>query len=88
MRQSFTISMIALIFITLGSGGGAPGGGLPGSAASPFSGSVSTAFTAGLSHIEGKYRFTQNNYLLESALAGRVRTAGTRIACHEADAPP
>jgi hypothetical protein len=50
-------------------------GGLPGSGASPFSGSVSTAFTAGISHIDGKYRFTQNNYLLEgaqkiSALAG------------------
>ena len=59
MRQSFTISMIALIFIKLGCGGGAAGGGLPGSAASPFSGSVSTVFTAGISHIEGKYRFTQ-----------------------------
>jgi hypothetical protein len=66
MRQSFTISMIALIFITLGRGGAA-GGGLPGSAASPFSGPVSTAFTAGISHIEDKYRFTQNNYLLEGA---------------------
>jgi len=31
-------------------------GGLPGSGASPFSGSVSTAFTAGISHIDGKYR--------------------------------
>src|ERR1700716_2410353 len=59
--------MIALIFVTLGCGGGGAGGGQAGSAASPFSGSVSTAFTAGISHIDGKYRFTQNNYLLEGA---------------------
>jgi hypothetical protein len=66
MRKSFTVSMIAFIFFTLGCGGGAAGG-QAGSAASPFSGSVSTAFTAGISHIDGKYRFTQNNYLLEGA---------------------
>jgi len=29
--------------------------------------SPSAAFTAGISHIDGKYRFTQNNYLLEGA---------------------
>jgi len=58
--------MIAFIFFTLGCGGGA-GGGQAGSTVSPFSGSVSTAFTAGISHIDGKYRFTQNNYLLEGA---------------------
>ena len=63
MRKSFTVSMIAFIFITLGCGGG----GQAGSAASPFSISVSTAFTAGISHIDGKYRFTQNNYLFEGA---------------------
>jgi hypothetical protein len=64
--------MIAFTFITLGCGAGG-GGGQAGSAASPFSSSssssvsVSTAFTAGISHIDGKYRFTQNNYLLEGA---------------------
>jgi len=62
MRKSFTVSMIAFIFFTLGCGGGA-GGRQAGSTVSPFSGSVSTAFTAGISHIDGKYRFTQNNYL-------------------------
>ena len=69
MRKSFTVSMIALIFITLGcgGGGGGAGGGQAASAANPFSTSVSTAFTAGISHIDGKYRFTQNNYLLEGA---------------------
>ena len=66
MRKSFTVSMIAFIFITLGCGGGA-GGEQAASTASPFSGSVSTAFAAGISHIDGKYRFTQNNYLLEGA---------------------
>ena len=76
MRQSFTINMIALIFITLGCGGGAAGGGLPGSASSSFSGSVSTAFTAGISHIEDKYSFTQNNDLLEiSAPSARARAS-------------
>jgi hypothetical protein len=57
MRKWFTVSMIAFIFTTLGGGAGA-GGGQAASAASPFSGSVSTAFTAGISHIDGKYRFT------------------------------
>jgi hypothetical protein len=95
MRKSFAVSMIAFVFITLGCGGGGAGvgGGQAGSAASPFSGSVSTAFTAGISHIDGKYRFTQNNYLLEGA--HKISTLGSgsifiylTIACHEADAPP
>ena len=69
MRKPFIVSMIAFIFITLGcgGGGGGAGGGQAASAANPFSTSVSTAFTAGISHIDGKYRFTQNNYLLEGA---------------------
>ncbi len=67
MRQSFTISMIALIFITLGCGGGAAQGGLPGSAASPF-------FRLRLNRLHrrdqpcrGQIQFTQNSYLLEGA---------------------
>ena len=65
MRKSFTVSMIAFTFITLGCGAGG-GGGQDGSAASPFSSSVAVS-TAWISHIDGKYRFTQNNYLLEGA---------------------
>ena len=99
MRKSFTVSMIAFVFITLGcggvgvGGGAGVGGGQAGSAASPFSGSVSTAFTAGISHIDGKYRFTQNNYLFEGAHKISALGSGSifiylTIACHEADAPP
>ncbi len=74
MKKSFLISMMALIFITIGCGTGHPGSSpaatststsAPGS--SPSSVSVSTAFTAGVSHIDGRYRFTQNNYLVEGA---------------------
>ena len=76
MRKSFTVSMIAIIFITFGCGGGG-GVGQASSAAIPFSSSVSvsTAFTAGISHIDGKYRFTQNNYLLEGAAEAKQRVA-------------
>jgi hypothetical protein len=76
MRKSFIVSMIAFSFITLGcGGGGGAGGGQAGSAVSPLSASVSTAFTAGISHIDGKYRFTQNNYLLEGAQ--KISTLGS-----------
>src|SRR6202171_2848633 len=74
MRKSFLISMIALAFVTIGCGAGHPGSSsasIPASGSSSTSSSssasVSTAFTAGISHIDGKYRFTQNNYLLEGA---------------------
>ena len=77
MRKSFIVSMIAFIFITLGCGGGGAGGGQAASAANPFSTSVSTAFTAGISHIDGKYRFTQNNYLLEGAQ--KISALGSNI---------
>jgi hypothetical protein len=89
MRKSFTISMIAFVFIALGCGGGA-GGGQAGSAAGPFSGSVSTAFTAGMSHIDGTYRFTQNNYLLEGCTENqRPRLwLDLHLSDPEADAPP
>jgi hypothetical protein len=36
------------------------------------------AFTAGISHIDGKYRFTQNNYLLEGAQ--KISTLGSNSA--------
>jgi hypothetical protein len=83
LRKSFLISVMAAIFVTIGCGSGNPGAisastSVPGSgsstpspspspAPSPSSPSVSTAFTAGVSHIDGKYRFTQNNYLVEGA---------------------
>jgi hypothetical protein len=74
MKKCFLISMMALIFITIGCGSGHPGtssastpapGPSPSSASTPVS--VSTAFTAGVTHINGTYRFTNNNYLLEGA---------------------
>src|ERR1700738_3959324 len=79
MKKSFLISMMALTLITIGCGSGNPGAisastSAPGSGSSPTPSpspnpapSVSTAFTAGVSHIDGKYRFTQNNYLVEGA---------------------
>ena len=82
MRKSFLMSMMAVLFVTIGCGSGQPGAGsastsAPGSTSTPSpspapspgpgSVSVSTAFTAGVSHIDGKYRFTQNNYLVEGA---------------------
>jgi hypothetical protein len=72
MKKSFLISMMALISITIGCGSGNPGAtsasaSAPGSSPGSPSASVSTAFTAGVSHIDGKYRFTQNNYLVEGA---------------------
>ncbi len=76
MRKSFLVSMIAFIFVTIGCGAGHPGSSsgpasAPSSGSAPTSGSspvsVSTAFTAGVSHINGRYRFTDNNYLLEGA---------------------
>ena len=63
-KNSLLISMVAFIFVTIGCGGAAV---QPGSASIVGSGSVSTTFTAGVSHIDGRYRFTQNNYLLEGA---------------------
>src|SRR5882724_1711275 len=54
MKKSLLVSSIALILILAGCGAG---GGGP----------VSNRFTAGVAHIDGRYRFTQNNYLLEGA---------------------
>jgi hypothetical protein len=71
MRKLFLLSTIAFIFITIGCGAGHPSAssnavsGSPGS--SSTSASVSTNFMAGVSHINGTYRFTDNNYLLEGA---------------------
>ena len=47
-----------------GTGGGAGGGG-----------PVSNRFTAGVAHIDGRYRFTQNNYLMEGAQ--KIRDLGS-----------
>lgn len=59
MNKSLLISSLGLILLASGCGGG--GGGLGGG------GPVSSRFTAGVAHIDGRYRFTQNNYLLEGA---------------------
>ena len=70
MKKFFIISMIAFTFVTIGCGGGgvqSVSASSPSSGAASASVSVTTAFTAGISHIDGKYRFTQNNYLLEGA---------------------
>lgn len=48
-----------------GSNSSAPGSGSSPSAPAPTQ--VSTAFTAGITHVDGKYRFTNNNYLIEGA---------------------
>jgi len=55
MKKSLLISSIALIVVAMGCGVGSGGG------------PVSNRFTAGVAHIDGRYRFTQNNYLLEGA---------------------
>jgi len=74
MRKSLIISVLASILITVGCGSGSPASSHTGSSStssspsgSSTSGSVSTNFMAGVSHINGTYRFTDNNYLLEGA---------------------
>ena len=67
MKKFLLFSTIAVIFVSLGCGSGG-GASQAGTSTNPFSStSTTTAFTAGISHIDGKYRFTQNNYLLEGA---------------------
>ena len=75
MSKLLLVSILALILIAAGCGSGSPAAnsytnsssnsGSPGS--SSTSASVSTNFMAGVSHINGTYRFTNNNYLLEGA---------------------
>jgi hypothetical protein len=66
MQKSLLVSSIALILILAGCGAGGAGGG---------GGAVSNRFTAGVAHIDGRYRFTQNNYLLEGAQ--KIRSLGS-----------
>jgi len=82
MKKFFIISMIAFTFVTIGCGGGgvqSVSASSPGSGAPSASVSVTTAFTAGISHIDGNTDSLRTTIYLrahrKSATSARTRSS-------------